>query len=79
MGMSCDKVPTLSPATQEIIGILDKAESLFWAELNTMSNRGSVSQVRDTTVSLARIKAMQTSLGKASENGPMVAAHLLGQ
>ena len=79
MGMSGHKIICLSPSAQEILGHLDKAERLFWAELTAMFDCGSVSQVRDTAISLARIMALQNSLGKAPVNGPVIAARLLGE
>ena len=78
MGMTGEKAVSLSSSTQEILGLLEKAEHLFWAELTDTFSCGGVSQLRDSVVSLARIKTLQSSLGKASENGPMLAAHLLG-
>ncbi|KAI0075567.1 hypothetical protein K474DRAFT_1599575 [Panus rudis PR-1116 ss-1] len=66
-----------SPATQEILATLDAAEKLFWSDLQLVARRGTVSHVRDSVVSLALIRAFQTSLGKTGEEGPMLAASLL--
>jgi hypothetical protein len=79
MGMSGDKLFSLSPSTQEILTTLDDAEQLFWADLALVARRGKVSRARDATVSLAMIRALQSSLGKASKAGPVLTAGLLGQ
>lgn len=78
MGMSSDKSLSVLPSTQEIRGILDTAEKLFWADLALVAERGNTSYVRDAAVSLALVKALQTSLGRPMKNGPVLAASLLG-
>lgn len=78
MGMSGDKLFSLSPSTQEILIALDNAENLFWADLALVARRGHVSRVRDATVSLAIIKALQSSLGKAGGTSPALSTCLLG-
>jgi len=78
MGMSGDKLLSLVPSMQDIMTTLDKAEKLFWADLELTAHRGKVSHVRDTVVSLALIRALQTSLGKAGKKGPVLAINLLG-
>lgn len=78
MGMSGDKLLSLSPSTQDILTALDSAERLFWADLALIARRGNVSDVRDAAVSLALIRALQTSLGKAGKEGPVLTARLLG-
>ncbi|KAG1748438.1 peptidase family C50-domain-containing protein [Suillus paluster] len=77
MGMTSDRVVSLSPSTQDILGALDNAEKLFWADLALTADRGSVPHVRETTVNLALVKALQTSLGKGGKDGPIIAARLL--
>jgi hypothetical protein len=79
MGMSGDRLFSLSPSTQEILTTLDNAEKLFWSDLALVARRGRVSRVRDATVSLAMIKALQTSLGKARRAGPVLTASLLSK
>jgi separase len=69
---------SLSPSTQDILTTLDSAEKLFWADLGYTGKRGRVLHVRDAVVSLALIRALQTSLGKAGKEGPILAANLLG-
>lgn len=78
MGMSGDKDPSLVPAIQDILGALNDAEKLFWADLALTSRRGAVPHVREASMSLAMIRALQSSLGKASVNAPLLAARLLG-
>lgn len=78
MGMSGEKLTT-SPSSSEILTTLNTAERLFWADLALVSRRGTVSHVREAVVSLALIRAFQTSLGKPGKEGPTLAARLLGQ
>ncbi|KAF8842467.1 hypothetical protein BDN67DRAFT_965802 [Paxillus ammoniavirescens] len=77
MGMSGDKDLPLVPATQDILNTLGDAEKLFWADLALTLRRGTVSHVREASVSLAMIRAFQSSLGKASTDGPLLAVRLL--
>lgn len=78
MGVSGDKLNRLSPSIQDILATLDSAESLFWADLALVARRGNVSRVRDAAVSLAMIRALQSSLGRAGKAGPVLTAALLG-
>ncbi|KAF8556865.1 hypothetical protein OG21DRAFT_1495257 [Imleria badia] len=77
MGMSRDKEPSPVPATQDILVALNDAEKLFWADLALTSRRGGVAHVREASVSLAMIRALQSSLGKTSADAPLLAARLL--
>ncbi|KIK92250.1 hypothetical protein PAXRUDRAFT_830139 [Paxillus rubicundulus Ve08.2h10] len=77
MGMSGDKDLSLVPATQDILNTLGDAEKLFWADLSLTLRRGNVSHVREASVSLAMIRAFQSSLGKASTDAPLLAVRLL--
>lgn len=77
MGMSTDKAPALSPSTHDILHTLDHAEQLFWLDFTLFSRRGDVSRVRDAVVSLALIRAFQTSLGKSGNQDPVLIAGLL--
>lgn len=79
MGMSGDRLFSLSPSTQEILTTLDTAEKLFWAELAAVARRGKICRVRDATVSLAVINALQSSLGRVNKVGPVLAASLLSK
>jgi separase len=79
MGMSGDRLLSLPSATQDILSTLDNAERLFWADLALVMRRGSVSHVRDAAVSLALIRALQASLGRAGKEGPVLATGLLGE
>lgn len=78
MGMSSRNELPSSPQTQDILGTLDGAEALFWANLTLIAQRGSVLNVRDTVISLALIRAFQTSLGKSGPSGPALTLGLLG-
>lgn len=77
MGMSTDKVPAPSPSTHDILHTLDHAEQLFWLDFTLFSRRGDVSRVREAVVSLALIRAFQTSLGKSGNQDPVLVAGLL--
>ncbi|CAL1698705.1 unnamed protein product [Somion occarium] len=76
MGMTGGRFAS-SPTTQEILGTLNAAEKLFWSDLALVARRGNVSHVRDSVISLALIRAFQTSLGKSGKQGATLAAHLL--
>lgn len=78
MGMTGGQLAT-SPATLEILGTLNTAEKLFWSDLAEVARRGNVSHVRDSVISLALIRAFQTSLGKAGKEGATLVAQLLGE
>ncbi|KAJ7172324.1 cysteine peptidase C50 [Mycena filopes] len=77
MGMSTDKAPALSPSTHDILHTLDHAEQLFWLDFTLFSRRGDVARVRDAVVSLALIRALQTSLGKSGNQDAVLVAGLL--
>ncbi|KAJ6630611.1 peptidase family C50-domain-containing protein [Mycena sp. CBHHK59/15] len=77
MGMSTDKVPSLSPSTHDILHTLDRAEQLFWLDFTLFSRRGDVPRVRNAVVSLALIRALQTSLGKSGNQDPVLVSGLL--
>ncbi|KIJ59919.1 hypothetical protein HYDPIDRAFT_32659 [Hydnomerulius pinastri MD-312] len=77
MGMSGDKDLSLVPATQDILNLLGDSENFFWADLALTSRRGAVPHVREASVSLAMIRALQSSLGKTSSDGPLIAARLI--
>ncbi|KAG2081359.1 peptidase family C50-domain-containing protein [Suillus cothurnatus] len=77
MGMTSDRAVSLTPSTQDILSTLDHAEKLFWADLALTADRGNVPHVRETTINLAIIKALQTSLGNGGKDGPIIAARLL--
>ncbi|GJE92064.1 cysteine peptidase C50 [Phanerochaete sordida] len=76
MGMIRDKASPAS-GSQDVLAILNNAERLFWADLGLISRRGVVFDVRDAAISLALVRAFQTSLGGSSVDSPVVAARLL--
>ena len=77
MGMTGGHLTT-SSTTSEILGTLNTAEKLFWSDLAEVARRGHVSHVRDSVVSLALIRAFQTSLGKVGTESSTLVARLLG-
>lgn len=77
MGMTGGQLAS-SPTTLEILGTLNTAEKLFWSDLAEVARRGHVPHVRDSAVSLALIRAFQTSLGKVGIDGSILVAQLLG-
>jgi separase len=79
MGMSTKNELALPPHTQNILETLDSAETLFWANLTIIARRGNVPDVRDSVMSLALIRAFQTSLGRSGASGPALAVGLLGK
>jgi separase len=79
MGMTGSKILAHTPSTQDILTILMNAEKLFWSDLALITRRGHVSQVREAAISLALIRAFQTSLGKAGLEGPILTVQLLGK
>lgn len=78
MGLSSQDGTHLSNGARQMLETLSTAEKMFWANLEFVSNRGQVSQVREAAVSLALIRSFQTSLGNSYANGARVAAGLLG-
>ncbi|TCD70963.1 hypothetical protein EIP91_000870 [Steccherinum ochraceum] len=76
MGMTGERM-TASATTQDILSTLSAAEKLFWSDLALVARRGKVSHVRDAVVSLALIKAFQTSLGQSKRTGTFLTARLL--
>ncbi|KAK7020489.1 cysteine peptidase C50 [Favolaschia claudopus] len=77
MGMSTDRAPALAPSSFDILHILDRAEQLFWLDFTLFSRRGDVARVRHAVVSLALIRAFQTSLGQSGTRDPVLVAGLL--
>ncbi|KAF7294812.1 Cysteine peptidase C50 [Mycena indigotica] len=77
MGMSSEKALTIAPSTHDVLRTLENAEHLFWLEVSLFSRKGDVSRVRDAVVSLALIRALQTSLGKSGRQDAVLVAGLL--
>ncbi|TFK73377.1 hypothetical protein BDN72DRAFT_956580 [Pluteus cervinus] len=77
MGMTSKNGPTLSISAQDILAALEEAEGLAWANFALVSGKGNVSRVRNVTISLALIKAFQTSLGKSGSEISSLASNLL--
>ncbi|KAG6866775.1 hypothetical protein C0991_011434 [Blastosporella zonata] len=77
MGMSSKTTVTLLSSAQDILVTLETAEKLFWENIPKIARTGSVTDVRESVVSLALVQAFQTSLGKPSSNSNSLAASLL--
>jgi separase len=78
MGMISKRGHVITPATQDLLNILDNAAKLFWTNLS-LANNGCVPDIRNATISLALISAFKTSLGRPGKGEPSVAAGLLGK
>jgi separase len=78
MGMTDVKTITISPSVHGVVTMLDHAEDLFWADLGLVTRTGKAQRVRDAAVTLARIRALQNSLGQVGENSSVIVATLLG-
>lgn len=78
MGMSTTHKVAFALPTQDVLNALEEAEKLFQANLSLTSRNGNVLKLRDAAISLALIKAFQTSLGRPGNGGSVVTATLLG-
>jgi len=78
MGMTCDGSPIRS-TSQDVLEALEHAEKLYAQGLSDFFETGSVIHMRESAVSLALIKAFETSLGRVGKQGPLTAARLLGE
>jgi hypothetical protein len=76
MGISGGISSSSVNSTKEILKILADAEKLFWADLNC--GRGKVPSVRNATLSLALIKALQMLLGRSEKRVDCHGAQPLG-
>ncbi|EDR03598.1 uncharacterized protein LACBIDRAFT_307095 [Laccaria bicolor S238N-H82] len=77
MGMSTTHKVAFALPTQDVLNALEEAEKLFQANLSLTSRTGSILKLRDAAISLALIKAFQTSLGRPGNGGSVVTATLL--
>lgn len=75
--MLCDGSPT-RPSSRDVIEALNGAEEIYSTGLSTFYERGSITHMRDSAVSLALVKAFQAALGATGKEGPAVAARFLG-
>ena len=78
MGMTCISSPMRAPS-QDILEALSSAESIYMSGLSTFYEQSTSMHMRDSAMSLALIKAFQTALGASSNDGPAMAAHLVGE
>ena len=79
MGMSIDKGSSVSAQVQEVVESLTDAESHFVSALECFGRQGSVVHVRQSALSLALMRAFQTSLGTYDKFNPVLASNLLGE
>ncbi|KAG8959161.1 hypothetical protein FRC03_008372, partial [Tulasnella sp. 419] len=77
MGMSSTEGAIPPTSTREILTTLVNAEKFFWSCLEIGSSHGEVHQIREAALSLAMIRALQTSLGRSDINGSNIVAGLL--
>ncbi|KAG8921766.1 hypothetical protein FRC02_012360 [Tulasnella sp. 418] len=77
MGMSSTEGAVPPTSTREILTTLVNAEEFFWSCLEIGSSHGEVHQIREAALSLAMIRALQTSLGRSDINGSNIVAGLL--
>lgn len=78
MGISTHASIGHPPAIREILTTLENAERLFWQSLTAIMPHGEVLCARDSAMALALITALKTSLGASENNGPLLAAGLIG-
>ncbi|VDC05614.1 unnamed protein product [Peniophora sp. CBMAI 1063] len=74
MSVSSDKLATNS---QETARLLSVADGLFMQNLSAMVRRGQVASVREAAIYLAYVRALQTSVGRETEDVPLIIANLL--
>lgn len=79
LGSSNGPAPAMTQSSQDMLQNLDNTEKLFWSDLSLVSRRGRVFHVRDSLLSLATIRAFQTSLGRLDNIGSQIVATLLGE
>ena len=78
MGLSSHDVRPMSVGVKQMLDTLSTAETMFWENLECVSNCGQVPDAREAAISLALIQSFQTSLSKGCDNGARVAVGLLG-
>ena len=77
MGMLCEGL-TMRPSSRDVVEALNGAEEIYSTGLDTFYERGSITHMRDSAVSLALVKAFQAALGATGREGPAMAARFLG-
>ena len=76
--MTGENLLSLLPSTQEIVAALEGTEKLYMSDLSLVLKRGEVGHIRDASLSLVMIKALQTSLGNGGNGSCGLAISLLG-
>jgi separase len=79
VGITSGKNNILSQTTQDVILILGDAQQIFLSDLLTLARRGSVSHVRENSLSLAIIAALRSSLRVQTPEGSLTVCKLLGE
>lgn len=62
-GMSSDRLLTSSAAAQEVLGQLTSVVNLLRTDLPLIVRRGTVTHIRETSISLALMETLRSSLG----------------
>lgn len=78
MGSAAAKPDHRQSARHRIQVILDQADQAYRTALSLVAGSGKVEDVRQACLSLALLRAFQTSLGQGSLEVTAVAADLLG-
>ncbi|KZT24871.1 hypothetical protein NEOLEDRAFT_1134566 [Neolentinus lepideus HHB14362 ss-1] len=76
MGSLSGKRTSLSPVAQDILSTLANSERLLWSGLSIISRRGQVPHVRSAVLTLALVRALQTSFGRAGNDAALAAGLL---
>ncbi|CCM06375.1 uncharacterized protein FIBRA_08633 [Fibroporia radiculosa] len=76
MGISSRRQPVLSSTARDILNLLYATEDSLQADMSAIAVRGSVPHVRDTSLALAMIRALRSSLGDKDSSSASVIAHL---
>lgn len=79
MGMSSRNNAQRMLPIGDILSALDSAEKYFQCSIKLTEKAGDVVHLRGAAVSLALVKAFQTSLGKLDDFDAICAASLLGK
>ena len=79
MGMLSRNTAQRVPPVGDVLVALDSAEKYFRDSIALTEKSGDVLHLRDAAVSLALVKAFQTSLGKIDDRNAIYATSLLGK
>ena len=79
MGTASKKLDHRQSARHRIQVILDQADEAYRAALSMVAGSGRVEDVRQACLSLALLRAFQTSLGQGGMDATAFAADILGE